>query len=106
MLNVKKLLTKITALVKGAITYQEYTYTDYYFSSQQYRLITLSKPTKTGYTPILVKCVAGTHSAIHMFNYKISGNNMIVEGINRSTTAINGASITCGIIWVKDKLYG
>lgn len=106
MLNVKKLLTKIAVLVTGAFTYQEYTYTNYDFSSQQYRSITLSKPTKTGYNPILVKCVVSSHSGIHMFNYRISGNNMIVEGINRTTYAVSNASIVCGIIWVKDKLGG
>ena len=83
-----------------------YTPSGYTFDPNQYRSLSRSITTHTGYTPIVVNALCQNKTALHVFNYYVSGGSVVYEVYNRTSSQITGADFSIKILWLKTALSG
>ena len=86
----------------GSVYLKTKTITNYQFTANQYRAITVSCPTVDGYTPIITSIYCTNKSAIRVFNAYISGGNITIEAVSHSSSTITDASFTIYLMYIKD----
>lgn len=76
--------------------------TNYQFTANQVRSISVTCPTLDGYTPIITSVYCTNKSAIRVFNAYISGGNIIIEAVSHSSSTITDASFAIYLMYIKD----
>lgn len=76
--------------------------TNYQFTANQVRSISVTCPTLDGYTPIITSVYCTNKSAIRVFNAHISGGNIIIEAVSHSSSTITDASFAIYLMYIKD----
>ena len=86
----------------GDIHFKTKTVTNYQFTANQVRSISVPFPTLDGYTPIIISAYCTNKSAIRVFNSYISGDNINFEAVSHSSSTITDASFTFYLMYIKD----
>ena len=86
----------------GNINFKTKTITNYQFTANQVRSISVPYPTLEGYTPILISAYCTNKSAIRVFNAYISGGNIKFEAVSQSSSTISDASFTFYLLYIKN----
>lgn len=86
----------------GNIHFKTKTVTNYQFTANQYRSISVTCPTLDGYTPIVIATYCTNKSAIRVFNSYVSGNNIKFEAVSQSSATITDASFATYLLYIKD----
>lgn len=86
----------------GNIHLKTKTVTNYQFTANQYRSISVTCPTLDGYTPIITSIYCTNKSAIRVFNAYISGGNIKFEAVSHSSSTITDASFAIYLMYIKD----
>lgn len=86
----------------GDIYFKTKTITNYQFTANQVRSISVPYPTLEGYTPILTSAYCTNKSAIRVFNAYISGGNINFEAVSHSSSTITGASFAFYLLYIKN----
>lgn len=86
----------------GNINFKTKTITNYQFTANQVRSISVPYPTLEGYTPILISAYCTNKSAIRVFNAYISDGNIKFEAVSQSSSTISGASFTFYLLYIKN----
>lgn len=86
----------------GNIHLKTKTVTNYQFTANQVRSITVTCPTLDGYTPIITSAYCTNKSAIRIFNAYISGGNIKFEAVSHSSSTITDASFAFYLMYIKD----
>ena len=86
----------------GNIYFKTKTVTNYQFTANQVRSISVPCPTVDGYTPILIATYCTNKSAIRVFNSYISGDNINFEAVSHSSSTITDASFAFYLMYIKD----
>lgn len=86
----------------GNINFKTKTITNYQFTANQVRSISVPYPTLEGYTPILISAYCTNKSAIRVFNAYISDGNIKFEAVNQSSSTISNASFAFYLLYIKN----
>lgn len=86
----------------GNIHFKTKTITNYQFTANQVRSITVPYPTLDGYTPIITSAYCTNKSAIRIFNAYISGDSIKFEAVSQSSSTISDASFAFYLLYIKN----
>ena len=83
-----------------------YSPSNYDFTANQYRSLSRTITQHTNYTPIVVQATCNNKSGLDVFNYYISGSDLVFEVINRTSSAVSGANFSLAVLWLKTEFSG
>lgn len=83
------------------------TTTGYSFSANQYRSLSITlSTTYSNYTPIVIRAVCTSHSAIRVFNYSISnGTTLNFETLSQSSSSLSGVNFAFKVLWLNNNFF-